>query len=194
MQALAQIECRIFKLEFNFDFTAAQSFAQAYLEALRWVQAQAAEHTNFWHIYPLRQFILTIHKQIQPWLCHASPCAAGERLWHFDAEAKLWACTFKHPKLFLGGLAQLQDLDFMVQSSAVIQELTSRRLINLPRCSRCAFRQLCGGGCPARSLNAYGDLLREDPQCYFLQMVFEGLLWLLVQEREGMFYLGGALG
>lgn len=35
-----------------------------------------------------------------------------------------------------------------------------------PRCSRCPFRRICGGGSRGRALEAYGDPWADDPLCF----------------------------
>ncbi len=60
--------------------------------------------------------------------------------------------------------------------------LTSRTIRTLPQCMKCPYALLCGGGCPAESMNMYGSIFH--PLCTDYPRILEVYIPYLLRNRS----------
>ena len=59
------------------------------------------------------------------------------------------------------------------QTYSVVKEIRRRKEMLNDKCSKCAFDQVCMGGCPATAYNLYNDLQINDGVCLFNKYILK---------------------
>ena len=102
-------------------------------------------------------------RRVRNYSCYFSPCGGGVRVRYLDSKGEVKPCR----ELALVGAEFTGD------------ELSKRVVESLPKCLRCAFRNFCGGGCPARAYSTFGTIMREDGACPAIRYMIPELIWKL---------------
>lgn len=167
-----------------------RGFMEMVERALRWCK----EHDRPLVIYDLNFMIRNVTSKGRDYMCMRSPCGAGDSILSFSVDGNVYACeeyeVRTRGKFLLGTLEEL-DLGNLMQLSEKLRRLKRRRVENIPKCSRCHLRYVCGGGCTHKALATFGELLREDPMCGFYMSTYEELMWKIWDDPCIVHYLGG---
>lgn len=179
-------------LEFPAD--RAEAFAAGFLDMVRHAHDWCDRNQTRLSISDLNQMIRVLSSKNRDYMCMRSPCGLGDSILSFGTHGEIYACEEfeRHTKAtFLLGQTSEATLTDVVAASPNYHLLKQRKVENIPRCSRCHLRYICGGGCTHKTLAYYGTHLREDPMCRYFQVVFEELMWLIWADRRIVENLGG---
>jgi hypothetical protein len=77
----------------------------------------------------------------------------------------------------------------MLANSPLMKKLSKRTVKNIERCSSCVWSKFCGGGCTAASYGLFRKLDREGDRCRYEAMLFEGLIWKLIENQGNYLHL-----
>ncbi len=96
-------------------------------------------------------------------------CSAGETSFFSVApDGSVYPCHVLHqPQFYIGNALYESDLRLMIKNSPVAQRFRELKVDSRPKCKECFVRYFCGGGCPANSYAAHGDIRSLDPFCPF---------------------------
>lgn len=96
-------------------------------------------------------------------------CSAGNRIANIDPSGNVYPCQFAQmPELRIGNIKQRRFSEIWEDEASPILSAFRNKVKNLKgKCRKCAYRELCGGGCRIRAYFQYGDLWAEDPFCPF---------------------------
>ncbi len=145
-------------------------------------------------VHDLDSMLRNLTSKRRTHMCLRSPCGLGNSILSFSHNGDVYACEeyeeSTQGRLHIGSLDDL-DLGSLAETSPRLEELWGRRVERIPRCSRCALRHICGGGCTHKALAWWGELLREDPLCRFYESTFTELMWKIWDEPELVPALGG---
>lgn len=138
--------------------------------------------------------IRNVDTKRRDYMCMRSPCGLGDSILSFSVDGNVYACEEYEEntkgRFLLGRLEEL-DLGDLMALSETLRGLKQRRVENIPRCSRCHLRNVCGGGCTHKALAWFGELLREDPMCRFYELTYTELMWKIWDEPDLVPLLGG---
>lgn len=108
-------------------------------------------------------------------------CGCGRSNLSISHNGSIFPCHMLHNDEYsMGNL--YTDFDDGEDLYSVIRERKSCEVSvdKIERCKDCEFRYVCGGGCRARAVFAFGDLNKRDPYCVLMrkyyEKVFSGLL------------------
>jgi len=180
------------KQEMDFHYVRGENFAKNFLamadEALAWCR----KYDKPIRINDLNHFIYNLTSKDRPFMCYRSPCGIGNSILGFSLEGGISGCeeTASMGLFMVGNVFDSIPLTEIVDKNPVLQELYKRKVENIPRCSRCAFRRMHGAGCTSKVYAMYGDLFRESPMCRFYQVVLEELMWKIHDNPDMIGYLG----
>ena len=165
----------------------AEAFAHGFLEMVKHARSWCETHQRPLRISDLNQMLRILVTKERDYMCMRSPCGLGDNILSFGTRGEIYACEeFERntKATFLLGHTGDQALPEVVKSSPNYRLLKQRRVENIPKCSRCQLRQVCGGGCTHKALAYYGTHMREDPMCRYYQIVFEELMWMIADDRR----------
>lgn len=177
------------------DFPAdrAEAFAAGFLSLVREARAWCETHQRRLGIGDLDQMIAVLATKNRDYMCMRSPCGLGDSIISFGVNGEIYACEEfeRHTKAtFLLGQTSEMSIPEVVRSSPNYHLLKQRKVENIPKCSRCHLRYICGGGCTHKTLAYYGTHMREDPMCRYFQVVFEELMWMIAEDPAMVGWLG----
>ncbi|NIU84317.1 MAG: radical SAM protein [Candidatus Thorarchaeota archaeon] len=94
-------------------------------------------------------------------------CSAGKRIANVDPSGDIYVCQFAQlPQLRVGNIRQQKFSEIWEADTNPILSAFRNKVKNLKgKCGKCAYKQLCGGGCRIRAYFQHGDLWAEDPLC-----------------------------
>jgi len=159
-----------------------EAFAREFLDLLDFLAEYAKARPGlFIDIWPLNIMLFHLVSGHRPFMCMRSPCGAGSHGLGFAYNGDVYPCEqlVGLDKLKVGNVSKCSSLRQMLEESPVIEQVRSRTTSNIERCSRCPWRNFCGGGCTAEAFAVSGTLLREDVDCSFYERTFENLMWEL---------------
>lgn len=87
-------------------------------------------------------------------------CGAGKTVCSIDPYGNVYPCQSLHyPEFLLGNLkeSEFKDIKYMGKSGFCL-----KRVDELPVCSKCNVRYICGGGCLATGYSLYGNKLDRN--------------------------------
>ncbi|MCL5035694.1 MAG: SPASM domain-containing protein [Chloroflexi bacterium] len=142
-----------------------EEWGKAQIKALEYLKHKNETDSSIFHLYDLKHLIRGLISPQRVYPCRFSPCAAGSRVKYMGADGRVYPCR----ELIECGASADKD------------ELASRTVDSLPRCRRCAFRNICAGGCPARAYSEYGTIMREDASCAYMRYMIPELMWLIYE-------------
>ena len=166
-----------------------ESFAKEYLKILDSIEPEILYNRKKLVLHDVHRFLARLTGFDTPFPCGISPCGMGEQLIVVDDSGKIFACRSTNKtneKLILKN----EDINYPGKSEK-LSFWKSDRLENSSHCKRCAWRYLCGGGCPVITMEKYGDINREDPRCRFFRLMYENLLWKYYDSPLMVRKLGG---
>lgn len=126
---------------------------------------------------------LLFHKKSR--LCYSSPsCGVGTRILAFDANGDVYPCDefITSQEMIMGNIFKDDVMD-MFESSPTWKMIRSRTVENIAKCSKCIWRNFCGGGCAANAFFKSGTIFKEDPDCDYRRGIFRFLLRKLVTDQ-----------
>ncbi|MHC9544132.1 MAG: radical SAM protein [Vulcanimicrobiota bacterium] len=159
-----------------------EAFAREFLDLLDFLADYAKSRPGlFLDIWPLNIMLFHLVNDHRPFMCMRSPCGAGSHGLGFAYNGDVYPCEqlVGLDKLKVGNINKCSSLKQMLEESTVIEQVRSRTTSRMERCSRCPWRNFCGGGCTAEAFAVSGTLLREDVDCSFYERTFENLMWEL---------------
>ncbi|HXE73529.1 MAG TPA: radical SAM protein [Candidatus Nitrosotenuis sp.] len=182
----------------KYNLTFAPERAEAYATAFLQMVDRAREHTRQSGrpllIHDLCFMIRNVAAKKRDYMCMRSPCGLGDSIVSFSVDGNVYACEEYEEntkgKFLLGTLEEL-NLGNLMEVHQKLRALKQRKVENIPKCSRCHLRYICGGGCTHKALAYFGELLREDPMCGFYMRVYEELMWKIWDDPELVATLGG---
>ncbi|MGV8118189.1 MAG: radical SAM protein [Candidatus Xenobiia bacterium LiM19] len=160
-----------------------EAFAREFLDLLDFLADYAKSRPGlFLDIWPLNIMLFHLVNDHRPFMCMRSPCGAGSHGLGFAYNGDVYPCEqlVGLDRLKVGNINKCSSsLKQMLEESTVIEQVRSRTTSRMERCSRCPWRNFCGGGCTAEAFAVTGTLLREDVDCSFYERTFENLMWEL---------------
>jgi radical SAM additional 4Fe4S-binding domain len=85
-------------------------------------------------------------------------CGHGTSEFSIDAKGNVFPCKLMHSPMFHAGSIREKSLREIWETSEVFERSRNRTVHTLPECSKCTFRESCGGGCRAFHWGATGDV------------------------------------
>jgi len=104
-------------------------------------------------------------------------CQIGTSI-NIDDQQNVYPCSLLMNKNFyLGNLEMdsLEKIENSVTLKKLIQQFYNRKKL-ITKCSKCAMRSICQGGCPGTVWNDYGDIYNPDDLCALRVKQFVNLL------------------
>jgi radical SAM protein with 4Fe4S-binding SPASM domain len=94
-------------------------------------------------------------------------CSAGERIANVDSAGNVYPCQFAQlEELKIGNIRQRKFSEIWSDSENPMLSAFRNKTAHLKgKCSLCAYKELCKGGCRIRAYIEYGDIWAEDPLC-----------------------------
>jgi len=177
----------------EFPAERAEAFASGFMDMVGFALSWCESNGRPLRINDLNQMIRVLATKNRDYMCMRSPCGLGDSIISFGTKGEIYACEeFERDtkaRFMLGQTGEM-TLPEVVASSPNYHLLKQRKVENIPKCSRCHLRYICGGGCTHKSLAYYGSHLREDPMCRYYQVVFEELMWTIWKEPRAVDFLG----
>ncbi|MEW6606433.1 MAG: radical SAM protein [bacterium] len=128
------------------------------------------------------------------YMCLKSPCGAGNSIIMFDENGNIYPCEEMYGRkdfiiTNINNINNGKDLEEALRYSPIILKIKERKVENIPKCRDCIWQRFCGGGCTSYSLNIFNSLKREDVMCQYNQIMFEGLMWILGENKDNVILL-----
>ncbi len=106
-------------------------------------------------------------------MCDISPCGGGRRFFSLTADGNAYPCgEFIGMEEFRGGNIYRETVAEILSSES-IRSVTRRSAENIPECSSCVYRNVCGAPCPAEIYSTEGDMYSKSYYCEFYKRVAE---------------------
>ncbi len=103
--------------------------------------------------------------------------AGGPSFFSVGPDGSVYPCHVLHkPEFRMGNALAEGDLRSMIRNSPVVRLFAELEVDKRNTCKDCFVRYFCGGGCPANSYMAHGDILAQDPYCPFFHTFEMALL------------------
>ncbi len=133
--------------------------------------------------YLLRDFFT-----ILMWQCivckHSEYCGMGSKTLFMDSDGGLYPCPNMCDEKFLfGNIRNKRNLEKVWHESDVlldIRETCNVHTMN-PKCSNCAVRNWCAGGCRGETYHVLGNLYEPSPMCKNYKEAIIETMWLLAE-------------
>ncbi|HEX2955109.1 MAG TPA: radical SAM protein, partial [Bacillota bacterium] len=95
-------------------------------------------------------------------------CPAAKTEWVFDLHGNIYGCTAScgREEYKLGSFFPEMSLH-----TQAIGQWQSRHVLNIPKCTDCSYKLVCGGGCGVIAANKTGEIL--TPDCRPIQALLE---------------------
>lgn len=178
----------------DFPLTRAAIFGEAWLELVDHAYACAKEHNTRITVSDIDNQINNLVCKSRPFMCYKSPCGVANAILGYAIDGGIHACEEMASSgvLRLGSIFDDNvNIKTLLDTSEEAAKLKKRTVENIPKCSRCAWRHFCGGGCTSKTIAFFGDYMRESPMCGYYPKTFEGLMWRLYEHPDMVYYLGG---
>lgn len=104
------------------------------------------------------------------------PCGAGRNIIHVTYRGDLVPCSLFTEDKFVQGNIRKDRIEDVWRESDLLAFFRNTRVDDIPGCTDCAYRHLCGGGCRAEAYYLQGDLLEKCCDCDDLLMFYDYLL------------------
>lgn len=122
-------------------------------------------------------------------MCDISPCGGGRCFFTITASGEMIPCgEFIGLKGFSGGNIFKDPIAGAMQSSQ-FRQIRSRLVENIPECSDCLLRNICGAPCPAE-LHSLGSMYKKAVFCEFYKEII-GYAFKLISERKEKYCFRG---
>jgi len=170
-----------------------EAFAHHYLEMVDVAYRYCLEHNQAVTIADLDGQIRNLISSERPFMCHRSPCGAGNSILGFGIDGGIHACEENASlgDLRLGSIFDHSiSLKELVEKSPLLLSCYRRTTDTIPRCRMCAFKRFCNGGCTSKVFARHGDIMRETPMCRYYQIIYPELMWR-IHDRPRMVELLG---
>lgn len=94
-------------------------------------------------------------------------CSAGGRMANIDPCGNIYVCQFaQSDELKVGNIREKKFSEVWSDTTNPILSMFRNKIKKLKgKCSKCVYKQICGGGCRIRAYFHYNDLWAEDPLC-----------------------------
>lgn len=117
-------------------------------------------------------------------MCFVSPCGALFDQLSFDPYGNVYPCDdfSPFPEFILGNINKL-PLKEIIISSNIIETLKRRNVENMPTCKKCAWKTICGGGCPAKSYLKHGHIYYRHIYCDFMKKFILKLFHVIEENK-----------
>jgi uncharacterized protein len=89
-------------------------------------------------------------------------------------------CLGAPPKELCVG--NIHDPDFDMETSPAVTMFLERAVDNLEECKSCAWRYICGGGCPYLAYVQHGSIFKKS-MCDLLSTLCEEVVWRIANEE-----------
>lgn len=164
----------------------AEGFLAMARRAYQWAKAQDQRLM----VYDLCYMLKNLATTERAYMCMRSPCGIGRDILAVGPDGSVYACE-EHDQYTSGSL-RLGSLyeGSLASLGAGAGQVLERRVERIPKCAKCHWRAVCGGGCAHKALASFGQVLREDPRCQFFEHSIGELAWLLAQYPDMLGYLG----
>lgn len=139
-------------------------------------------------IYDINFYLAVLARKKREYMCLRSPCGVGRSIMAFGTQGEIYPCEemSTYPEFNCGNICNEIPLTEIVDDSPAIKKLRTRKVENIPRCSKCPWRRFCGGKCLHKSYHLHNDLYREDAMCDFYSTMFHELMWKIDSEPHIM--------
>ncbi len=114
-----------------------------------------------------------------PGLVWRDRCGAAFGVVAVGADGVVYPCQGLMRPEFAAGSLREEPLEKIYRQAPVLTELRAITVADIPGCSRCAYRFLCGGGCRALAYNVTRDITAPIPgeYCALAQLLAQWRLW-----------------
>lgn len=110
-------------------------------------------------------------------------CGLGAKEISVGANGQVYPCHMLHRKEFVLGNIFDESLAHILSGRAA-KSFAQIGVEDIEGCNSCTHKYLCAGGCRARSLFRYGDLIHRDGYCELMNTYYGALLSLLETKSE----------
>jgi uncharacterized protein len=161
---------------------------------------RAVEHTRNGNRITIADFSNLVLGIVAPMgrrlMCDITPCGGARCFVSVASDGSIYPCSeflglseWKSGSVFeKGGIER-------AIASKQLATVRSRRVENIPLCSSCLLRNICGAPCPGEVFSEKGTILEKSPYCEFYEAVIrhafkliaEGELQNLIRERDFKF-------
>jgi len=156
-------------------------------EALAWCR----KNDKHLRVNDLDNLIHNLTKKSRPFMCYRSPCGIGNSILGFSMDGGIYGCeeTASTGVFRAGSVFDGRKLTEIVETDPELLRLYKRKVENIPRCRKCAFRRFHGAGCTSKVYSQFEDVMRESPMCRFYQVVLEEMMWMINDNPDMVDYL-----
>lgn len=175
------------KNELDFDRQRADRFARCWLQLIDFAVEHQRQSGIWLSIDDLNLFLAHLLSKDRPHMCYRSPCGAGNSILGFGADGKIYLCEELVGKenFCLGHIDFSPRLDRLLEESEINSGIAERRKVDkLTACATCPWKRFHGAGCLNKCFEYFGDIEHGDPMCQFYRVIFEELIWKLVDKPE----------
>ncbi len=104
------------------------------------------------------------------------PCGAGRNIIHITYKGDIVPCSLFTEDKFIQGNIRKDRIETIWKNSQLLRFFRETTVDQIPKCSSCRYRYLCGGGCRAESYFLEGDLMGNCCDCEDLLAFYDYFL------------------
>lgn len=135
-------------------------------------------------IKPISYLVENIISWERRFMCSRSPCGAANNILTFDINGDIYPCDeivgFK--EYVIGNVWSNTMKEVLYHPTSI--DFRNRIVSKIEKCSKCIWRNFCGGGCATRALLKTGRLLAEDEFCEYYKLIIPYLIKLIYNKKE----------
>lgn len=125
----------------------------------------------------LSHLVKSIFYGVQEFMCMRAPCGAGHDILGFDIHGGFYICDdFINDAEFKIGDVYSGSIKEQMKNSDVLRKKLNRSMKDLPRCSNCIWRSLCGGICYSSDHYTGANGIEKLEYCEFYQKIIPYLI------------------
>jgi len=115
--------------------------------------------------------------KIHPYRCMRSQCGTGRDFMTFAPNGDVYPCpqTRVNPEFRLANVFEIDRLEGIWRSNAIISKLGDRQVGTIPECKECTFKRFCEAGCPISSYEHFGTTDAAHPWCSYYKGIYSEL-------------------
>jgi uncharacterized protein len=115
--------------------------------------------------------------KIHPYRCMRSQCGTGRDFMTFAPNGDVYPCpqTRVNPEFRLANVLEIERLNDIWKSNAIISKLAERQVGTISECKECTFKRFCEAGCPISSYEHFGTTDAIHPWCRYYKGIYSEL-------------------
>lgn len=112
------------------------------------------------------------------------PCGAGRNIIHITYKGDIVPCSLFTEEKFVQGNIRKDRIEDIWKTSQLLRFFRKTTVDDIPKCSSCRYRYLCGGGCRAESYFLNGDLMGDCCDCQDLLDFYDYFLGWVSRSQD----------